>query len=44
MCVDDKRDTVTHWQIPQIEQGERTEKEEGVEICSRDTDYHHRAQ
>lgn len=42
--VDDKRDTVTHWQILQIEQGERVEMKEGVEMHSRDTDYHHRAQ
>lgn len=35
VCVDDKRDIVTHWQIVQIEQGVES---------SGDTDYHHRAQ
>ena len=47
MCVcvcDDKIDTVTHWQILEIAQGEGGEMKEGVEIRSRDTDYHHRAQ
>ncbi len=44
VCVDDKGHIVTHWQILQIEQGEKEEKKEGVEIRSADTDYHHRAQ
>lgn len=44
VCADDKRDPVTHWQILQIERGERGENKEGVEIRSTDTDYHRRAQ
>lgn len=43
VCIDDKRDTVTHWEI-QIERGQREENKEGVEICSTDTEYHRRAQ
>lgn len=43
VCADDKRDTITHWEI-QIERGQREENKEGVEICSTDTEYHRRAQ
>lgn len=44
VCGGDKRDTVTHWQTLQMEQGERGENKKGVEICNTDTDYHCRAQ
>lgn len=44
VCGDDKRDTVTHWQILKIKLGERWEEREGVEIRNRDKDYHNRAQ